>query len=101
MWTILFILMTISIYLATKYDDMPYIVYFIQLLINACWTFIFFGLKMRLFAFIWILILLVIVGYMTYSFFKYNKVSGYLLIPYIVWLLIAGYLNFAIYLLNK
>ena len=40
-WTILFILMTISIYLATKYDDMPYIVYFIQLLINACWTFIF------------------------------------------------------------
>lgn len=100
-WTILFILMTISIYLATKYNDMPYIVYFIQLLINACWTFIFFGLKMRLFAFIWILILLVIVGYMTYSFFKYNKVSGYLLIPYIIWLLIAGYLNFAIYLLNK
>ena len=56
---------------------------------------------MRFFAFIWLLILLVVVGYMTYSFFKYNKVSGYLLIPYIVWLLIAGYLNFAIYLLNK
>lgn len=100
-WTILFILMTISIYLASKYDDMPYIIYFIQLLLNAGWTIIFFGLKLRLFAFIWLLILLGVVIYMMISFFKYNKKSGYLLIPYVIWLLIAGYLNFAIYLLNR
>ena len=100
-WTILFILMTISIYLASKYDDMPYIIYFIQLLLNAGWTIIFFGLKLRLLAFIWLLILLFVVIYMTYSFFKYNKKSGYLLIPYVIWLLIAGYLNYAIYLLNR
>lgn len=100
-WTILFILMTISIYLASKYDDMPYIIYFIQLLLNAGWTIIFFGLKLRLLAFIWLLILLLVVIYMTYSFFKYNKKSGYLLIPYVIWLLIAGYLNYAIYLLNR
>lgn len=100
-WTILFILMTISIYLASNYDDMPYIIYFIQLLLNAGWTIIFFGLKLRLFAFIWLLILLGVVIYMMISFFKYNKKSGYLLIPYVIWLLIAGYLNFAIYLLNR
>ena len=59
-WTILFILMGISIYRANNNKDNSYnpnIIYFIQLLVNALWTPIFFGLNVFLFAFIWIILL--------------------------------------------
>ena len=52
------------------------------------------------FAFLWLLILLGLVIFMTVCFYKTDKLSGLLQIPYILWLLFAGYLNFAIWLLN-
>lgn len=99
-WTILFVLMTISVYLATKDNDDNYVIYFIQLIVNMLWTFIFFGLRLRLFAFVWLILLFVLVIIMMVKFNKENKTSMYLLIPYIIWLTIAGYLNLSIYLLN-
>lgn len=99
-WTILFILMTISVYLATKDNDDNYVIYFAQLIVNMLWTFIFFGLRLRLFAFIWLILLYILVIIMMVKFYKTNKTSMYLLIPYIIWLTIAGYLNLSIYLLN-
>ena len=98
-WTILFILMAISIYRVNKVTDYNCI-YFLQLIINALWTPIFFGLKHYLFAFIWLVLLLIVVLIMVSSFYKVDKKSAYLNIPYIIWLLFAGYLNFSIYLLN-
>ena len=98
-WTILFILMAISIYRVNKVTDYNCI-YFLQLIINALWTPIFFGLKHYLFAFIWLIILLIVVLIMVSGFYKVDKKSAYLNIPYIIWLLFAGYLNFSIYLLN-
>lgn len=103
-WTILFILMGISIYRIVRSNnfgvDSLKVLYFIQLLVNALWTPIFFGLNAYLFAFIWLLILLTLVVVMTIKFYYIDKISAYLLIPYIIWLLFAGYLNFSIYLLN-
>ena len=101
-WTILFILMGISIArVMDKTDDKSLLIlYFTQLIINALWTPIFFGLKAYLFAFIWILILLGLVIYLTIRFYHIDKVSSYLLIPYIIWLVFAGYLNLGVYILN-
>ena len=103
-WTILFILMGISIYRIVRTKnfgvDSLKILYFTQLFVNALWTPIFFGLNAYLFAFIWLLILLVLVIIMTVKFHYLDKISSYLLIPYIIWLLFAGYLNFSIFLLN-
>lgn len=103
-WTILFVLMGISIYRIVRTNDFGVgslkILYFIQLLVNALWTPIFFGLNAYLFAFIWLLLLLVLVVIMTVKFHYLDKISAYLLIPYIIWLLFAGYLNLEIYLLN-
>jgi translocator protein len=100
MWSILYLLMTISVYLATKNSDDAYKIYFFQLIVNTFWTVIFFGLKLRLIAFIWIILLFILVIIMIKKFYKENKTAGLLQIPYIIWLLIAMYLNLSIYLLN-
>ena len=99
-WSIIYLLNTIGIYLVTLNDDDAYVIYFTQLLVNSLWTVLFFGLKFRLLAFILLVILLILVVVMGIKFYKKNKIAGYLQIPYIVWLLFAGYLNFAIYLFN-
>lgn len=102
-WTILFILMGISIYRVSNININKrnnLIIYFSQLVVNALWTPIFFGLNMYLFAFIWLLILIVLVIVMLFSFKKIDKISFYINIPYLIWLLFAGYLNLFIYILN-
>ncbi len=103
-WTILYILMGISFYKVmdseSKYKEEAKLIYYIQLITNALWTPIFFGLKQYFLAFVWLLMLLVFVIFMVTIFYKINKKSAYLQIPYILWLLFASYLNFYIFLLN-
>lgn len=102
-WAIIYVLMSISLYIVTNDDGNNtkyYAIYIIQLLVNSIWTLIFFGFKMYLFDFIWIILLIILVLIMAYMFFKKNKVSAYLLIPYVLWLIFASYLNIQIYLLN-
>ena len=104
-WSILYILMGISSYIVyisdNKEKESALIVYGTQLIINSLWTFIFFNLQARLFAFMWLLILIILVCIMIYKFFKVNKLSAYLQIPYLIWLVFAAVLNFATYTLNK
>lgn len=103
-WTILFILMGISIYRVvrkrSKYTDEAKRIYFIQLIVNALWTPIFFGLQNYFLAFIWIIILIVLVISMIITFNKIDKVSAYLNIPYLLWLVFACYLTFGTLILN-
>ena len=100
-WTILYIIMSITVTLATKDDDTPFIIYSIQLVVNSLWTVIFFFLELRLLAAIWIGILIILVITMIYKFYQKNKLAGLLNIPYLMWLIFALYLNAAIYLLNR
>ena len=99
-WTILYILMTVSICLSTKYDDDTYKIYFIQLIVNALWSPLFFGFNLYLISFIWLILLLVLVLKMIKEMKYKNSIAGYLQIPYFIWLLFAGYLNLGVYLLN-
>lgn len=98
-WSILFILMGISVYLVSE-DKEAVKYYFIQLIVNALWTPIFFGLNNYLLAFVDLVILIVLVVVMLDKFKEINKVSFYLNIPYLIWLLFALYLNAGIFLLN-
>ena len=75
------------------------IIYYLQLFVNAMWPIIFFILKWRLFSFIWILLLDLLVIIMIHLFYNKDKLSGILQIPYLIWILFASYLNIAIYLL--
>ena len=101
-WTILFILMGISIYRVVKENNSTEakLIYFIQLIVNALWTPIFFGFNQYFLAFLWILMLIILVITMILLFYKIDKISAYLNIPYLIWLLFACYLNFGIYVLN-
>ena len=99
-WIIIYILLTISIYLSTKFDGDTYVIYFIQLIVNALWSPLFFGLNLYFIAFIWLLLLLGLVIKMTIQMRHRSTLSAYLQVPYIIWLIFAGYLNLAVYLLN-
>ena len=104
-WTILYLLMSISCYIISNSDSKlksnALLLYWLQLIINSLWTLIFFAFKAYLFAFIWLLLLFVVVCVMEYKFFKIDKRAFYLNIPYVLWIIFAGYLNLGIYLLNK
>ena len=106
-WTLLYILMGGATYLvwrsgtATTGVKTALIIFFVQLLFNILWTFIFFGLNLRGLAFaeiilLWILILVNIILY-----WRIKPIAGILLLPYIFWVSFASLLNFSIWQLNK
>lgn len=103
-WTILYILMGVSYGVLKEkslIDSKTNVLYYLQLFVNALWSIIFFTLKWRLFAFIWIILLDILVIVMINDFYKKDKLAGLIQIPYLLWILFASYLNFAVYLLNR
>lgn len=103
-WTILYILMGISyailesnLLVNSKINS----IYYLQLFFNALWPIAFFLLKWRLFAFIWIIILAVLIIIMIARFYEKQKTAAWLQVPYLLWALFATYLNFGVYLLNR
>ena len=103
-WTILYFLMGLSYAIITIYSDLDSdvkTIYYSQLIVNLIWPIIFFFIKNRLLALIWIILLLILITIMIVKFYKKNKVASLIQIPYLLWTIFATYLNFSIYLLNK
>ena len=92
-WTILYILMGISSYLIYEKTNEISKIYIIQLIFNLLWSFVFFRLKLFTLAFIWILLLILLVIIMIRDFVSKDKLAGYLQIPYLIWLIVAAFLN--------
>lgn len=105
-WITLYFLMGISLYivwtnkLKSKTKNVFFIVFGIQLILNALWSFLFFGLRSPMFGLVDILILDVMVVVTIIYAKKVSKFSAILLIPYMVWIIIASVLNYAILVLN-
>lgn len=103
-WTILYTLMGVS-YGILKSNDLAdkevTTIYGIQLFVNALWSIIFFVLEWRFIAFLWIVLLIILVVDMIIKFYEKNKIAGLLQIPYLLWITFAAILNFSIYLLNN
>lgn len=96
-WTILYIIMGYSYY---KQNEQNKTIYYTQLIVNGLWSIFFFVFKWYLFSFLWIILLIILVIIMIKKFYKVNKLSGLINIPYLIWLLFASYLSFGVYLLN-
>lgn len=102
-WTVLYLMMGFSSYLVIMSggrEASGFFAYGIQLIFNFFWPLFFFNQRKYLFSFIWLVILWVLVLAAAIPFYRRSKWAGYLLIPYLLWVAFAGYLNFGIYLLN-
>ncbi|WP_378186383.1 TspO/MBR family protein [Aquimarina sp. W85] len=71
-----------------------------QLLLNAAWSILFFGLRSPILAFLDITALFILVLFTIKWFKVVNKIAAYLLIPYAVWIAFAAILNYSIWQLN-
>lgn len=105
-WTILYLLMGYASYLVvtaqtTQIDKRHALTaYGAQLLANFLWPLVFFGLKWYLFAFLWLVLLWGLIYITIRRFSDIRELAGDLLLPYILWVTFAGYLNLGVYILN-
>lgn len=98
-WNILFFLIAISLYLAwisaknKNAKKSIAIVFGINLLFNFLWSFLFFVRQNPVSAFVDLIAIWITIVAMIYTTYRINKVSAYLLIPYLLWVSFAGILN--------
>lgn len=96
-WPILYILMSVSAY--RTFTDTGR-VFFIQLVFNTAWSWMFFSFHMPLVALLNIWLLIYLNASLTLKMFKIDRLSAILYSPYVLWLLFASYLNLFIVLNN-
>ncbi|MEM4259305.1 MAG: TspO/MBR family protein [Candidatus Pacearchaeota archaeon] len=98
-WTTLFILISIALYLTyvnSKEKNAVAIAFSLNLVLNSLWSYLFFGMQNPVAAFyelifLWLSILLII-----FVSWRANKLASYLLIPYLIWVSFAGVLNYLV-----
>lgn len=105
-WTALYILMGIALYLIWKSNaeknikQTALILFAVQLLLNFFWSFIFFSLQQTGWAFVEIVVMWLSILFTILWFGKISSAAAWLLVPYISWVSFASLLNFYIWKLN-
>lgn len=105
-WTILYTLLGIALFLvmnnqkARVNKTKAYTLFVVQMVLNALWTYLFFGLNMIAWALLCLVALVVISVWMLRAFAPISRAASYLVWPYIIWLCFAMYLNGTIVFLN-
>jgi benzodiazapine receptor len=104
-WTLLYLLMGIALFLVwtahTKEKKKPaYIAYGVQLVLNAGWSLVFFGLHAPWAGLVVILLLLIAIGVTGRRFWPISRAAAWLIVPYLLWVIFATALNLGIALLN-
>ena len=105
-WSILFLLMGVSaarIYAAPASPDRTrgLRLFAIQLAFNFFWSIIFFNLQNFGFAFLWLVVLWVLILRMIFTFRKTDSLAAWLQVPYFLWVTFAAYLNLGVWMLNR
>ncbi len=107
-WTVLYTLMGISSGMVWRSKSIPsgarergLIYYAVSLVFNFGWSIIFFRLRRFLLAFVWLLALLYLIIRTILEYRKVSPKAAYLQLPYALWVTLAGYLNFGIWVLNR
>ena len=105
-WGTLYLLMGISAFivwrkgLENRWVRGALIVFLIQLILNALWSVVFFGLESPLYGIIVIVALWIAILFTILKFLKISRAAGGLLLPYILWVSFAAVLNISIWVLN-
>jgi tryptophan-rich sensory protein len=105
-WTTLYLLMGISLFLiwkqsASKERNLAIFVFLLQIALNFFWSFIFFYYNLIGFALFEIIVLWISIASMLVLFYKIKPLAAYINIPYLLWVTFATILNVSYYLLNR
>lgn len=104
-WTTLYLMMGLSLFLVlrqkTNKSKIAVRIFYIQLFLNFLWSVVFFGFLstgggLIVIVAMWIAILMTIL-----KFLKFSRIAAYLLVPYLIWVTFASYLNLAFFWLNR
>ena len=104
-WTLLYLLMAIAAWLVWRDGRfaaarLPLSVYVAQLVANAAWSWVFFGLNRIGWALAVVVVLWALIGVTLWLFWRRSRVAGVLLVPYLLWVSYAAALNLQIWRLN-
>ena len=105
-WTVLFLLMGVASWLVYRANadvvekKQALRIYLLQLIVNFFWSILFFNFGLCMAAFVWLVLLWGLVLLTAVRFWRIAPTAGKLMIPYLLWVTFAGYLNLAICLLN-
>ncbi|HNS32504.1 MAG TPA: tryptophan-rich sensory protein [bacterium] len=106
-WTLLYIMMGISLFLAASSQNVlkdrkkiPLFFFALQLILNIAWSALFFGLQDLFLAFCEIILLWISIVITIVLFKKLSSLAAYLLLPYLLWVTFAAFLNYSIFVLN-
>ena len=102
-WVFLYVSMAFAVWLIWidhKKEEKIIYIYFIHLLVNASWSVVFFALHQIFLALVVIIVILLLVLWLIKLYYPINKLSSFLMVPYLAWLVFAFILNLNILLLN-
>lgn len=109
-WTVLYAFMGIAAWLvwrerynlnaSLKRIHAALIVFLMQLVLNALWSWVFFSWKLGGWAFVDIILLWILIGFTLVGFLRVNKMAALLMAPYLLWVLFATILNYAVWKMN-
>ncbi|MDJ0625296.1 MAG: TspO/MBR family protein [Candidatus Caenarcaniphilales bacterium] len=104
-WTILYALLGVSSWIIfqseSSWKKRALTAFFINILINVIWSFLFFGLQSTLLGFIWIIVLELSIIWVLVEFWRVSKLASFLMLPYFLWVSFASFVAFNIWWLNK
>jgi benzodiazapine receptor len=105
-WTVLYLCIALAGFLAWRQAGFrgargTMLLFGLQLLLNAAWSWVFFGLRQPGWAFVEIVLLWAAILGTTIGLFRISPVAGALFVPYLLWVSFAGVLNFAIWSMNR
>ena len=100
-WTVLYILMAIAAWLVWKEKGfsgarVPFALFGIQLALNAGWSWLFFAWRLGILAQLEIVLLLAMIALTLVAFWRVRRAAGLLLVPYLLWVMYATALTFAL-----
>ena len=105
-WTVIYLTIAVSGWLVGRKSGfagaaLPLTIYLLQLVLNAAWTPIFFGLRRPALAFFEIIMLWLSIVATIATFHSHSVAAAWLLLPYLAWVMLAATLNFTIWRLNR
>ncbi len=103
-WTILYILMGIAFGIIWnsdhRYKRIAILIFGIQFIVNLSWSYVFFNQHLLLIAFLEIIFMIICTTISVFLFYKINRIASFLIIPYLMWICFASYLNYTISIMN-